>query len=375
MSHGPLVFESCQWLWQQMLHTAPHIMISYAILRDEQVMQASSFVSKLPIKDALSHDTMPEHWASEDFDDTQPVPVSDTQDIRGGTGIIKHQSACPFRAFAVHRLRIGALDETSPGIEPSSKGSLLHLALEYIWQQLLTQQKLLDMNHEKRQKLIGNSIEHAWLHHKKPIDFHSQSVEKKRMQGLLQQWLELESQRPPFQIEALEKTYQLSLPSTGKITLPITIKADRMDKDAHGHRLLIDYKTGTKQPTSQWLGERIAEPQLPIYALAADLSAQDAVSFASVRSGEDMGFNGLSGEDMAIKGITPCDGKRQRPDDWQGILNAWRQQIDALAEEFIQGRSDVSPRDKDACNYCKLEAVCRIDELAEQESASKEKIS
>ncbi|MBN4061383.1 PD-(D/E)XK nuclease family protein, partial [bacterium AH-315-G11] len=224
-------------------------------------------------------------------------------------------------------------------------------------------------------KLIGNSIEHAWLHHKKPIDFHSQSVEKKRMQGLLQQWLELESQRPPFQIEALEKTYQLSLPSTGKITLPITIKADRMDKDAHGHRLLIDYKTGTKQPTSQWLGERIAEPQLPIYALAADLSAQDAVSFASVRSGEDMGFNGLSGEDMAIKGITPCDGKRQRPDDWQGILNAWRQQIDALAEEFIQGRSDVSPRDKDACSYCKLEAVCRIDELAEQESASKEKIS
>jgi len=148
-----------------------------------------------------------------------------------------------------------------------------------------------------------------------------------------------------------------------------------MDKDAHGHRLLIDYKTGAKQSSSQWLGERIAEPQLPIYALAADLGAQDAVSFASVRSGENMGFEGLSGEDMGIKGLTLCDGKRSRPDDWQAVLDIWRQQIDALAEEFIQGRSDVTPRDKDACKYCQLEAICRIDELAEKQLTNKEKTS
>ncbi|MBL4760491.1 MAG: PD-(D/E)XK nuclease family protein [Mariprofundaceae bacterium] len=365
MSHSSLVFESCQWLWQQMLHTAPHIIVSYAQLRDEQSMKPSSFVTLLPIEAALCHDTIIEPWIMEDFDDAQLVPVHDIDHIRGGTGIIKHQSACPFRAFAVHRLRIDTLSETSPGIEPSTKGSLIHLALEYIWQQLLTQQKLLDMSDEQRQKLIEHSIEHAWLHNKKPIDFHSQDIEKKRMYGLLQQWLELESQRPPFQIEALEKTYQLSLPTTGKLSFPITIKADRMDKDAHGHRLLIDYKTGAKQFSNQWLGERIAEPQLPIYALAADLSAQDAVSFASLRSGEDMG----------IKGLTLCDGKRSRPDDWQAVLDVWKQQIDALAEEFIQGRSDVTPRDKGACKYCQLEAICRIDELLEQQPTSKEKTS
>jgi len=370
MSHGSLVFESCQWLWQQMLHIAPHIMVSYAQLRDEQAMQASSFVTSLPIKAALCHDTIVETWVTEDLDDAQLVPVHDIDPIRGGTGIIKHQSACPFRAFAVHRLRIDALGETSPGIEPSTKGSLIHLALEYIWQQLLTQQKLLAMSNEQRQELIEHSIEHAWQYNKKPIDFHSQDIEKKRMHGLLEQWLALESQRPPFQIEALEKNYQLSLPTKGKLSFPITIKADRMDKDAHGHRLLIDYKTGAKQSSSQWLGERMTEPQLPIYALAADLGAQDAVSFASVRSGEDMGFEGLSGEDMGIKGLTLCDGKRSRPDDWQAVLDIWQQQIDALAEEFIQGRSDVAPRDKDACKYCQLEAICRIDELADKEQQS-----
>jgi len=375
MSHGSLVFESCQWLWQQMLYIAPHIMVSYAQLRDEQSMQASSFVTSLPIKTTLCHDTTVEPWITEDFDDAQLVPVHDIDHIRGGTGIIKHQSACPFRAFAVHRLRIDTLGETSPGIEPSTKGSLIHLALEYIWQQLLTQEKLLNMSQEQLQKLITNSIEHAWQHNKKPVDFHSQDIEKKRMHGLLQQWLTLESQRPPFQIEALEKTYQLSLPTTGKLSFPITIKADRMDKDAHGHSLLIDYKTGAKQSSSQWLGERMTEPQLPIYALAADLGAQDAVSFASVRSGEDMGFEGLSGEDMGIKGLTLCDGKRNRPDDWQAVLDIWQQQIDALAEEFIQGRSDVAPRDKDACKYCQLEAICRIDELEEQHLTNKEKTS
>lgn len=374
MSHGSLIFDSCQWLWQQMQYTAPHIMVSYAMSRDEQAMQASSFVMELPIKQALSDKAMPEHWISEDFGDTQLIPVSDISHIRGGTGIIKHQSACPFRAFAVHRLRIEALGETTPGIEASTKGSLIHLALEYIWQQLLTQQKLLGLSPEQRLKLIDDSIEHAWQNNKRPIDFHSQAIEKKRMHGLLQQWLSLEVQRPSFQIEALEKTYQLSLPSGSEPALPITIKADRMDKDAHGHRLLIDYKTGQKQSASQWMGERIAEPQLPIYALAANLGTNDAVSFASVRSGDDMGFEGLSGDDMGIKGLTPCDGKQRRPDDWQGVLNDWRQQIDALAQEFMQGCSDVLPRDKHACDYCKLEAVCRIDELT-QKPVSQEKTS
>ena len=369
MSHGALVFESSHWLWQQMQYIAPNIMVSYALVRDEQAMQPCSFVAELPIAEALSEHQNIETWASEAFDDTQTIAVTDTTHIRGGTAIIKHQSACPFRAFAVHRLRIEALGETSLGIEASSKGSLIHLALEYIWQQLLTQQKLLDMNTEQQQKLIHDSIEYAWENNKKPIDFHDQDIEKKRMFSLLQQWLALECTRPAFQIEALEKTYQLLLPSDSKPALPITIKADRMDKDMHGHRILIDYKTGQKQTSGKWLGGRIAEPQLPMYALAAELTEEDAVSFASVRSGDDMGFEGLSGHDMGIKGLTLCDGKRSRPDDWQAVLGTWREQIDALAHEFMQGRSDVSPRDKSACDYCKLEAICRIDELKSEVQA------
>jgi len=369
MSHASLVYDSCSWLWQQLQYTAPTVVLSYATQRDEQAMQVSSLVAHIPVQVsthqsislAENHSGM--RWKTESFDDQKTVEVSDPTVIGGGTSIIKHQSACPFRAFAVHRLDIETLNETTPGMEAATKGTLVHEALEYIWKQLLTQERLLAMDHEQRLELIEAAMKDAWKNNKTPVDANSQAIEDKRMNGLLQKWLELECQRPAFQVESLEKTYHLALPTDHKRTLPITIKADRMDKDMHGHRILIDYKTGQKQSSSQWLGERIAEPQLPMYAIAAELSSQDAVSFASVRSGDDMGFEGLTAHDLGIKGLTLCDGKRGHPDDWQAVLDHWKQQIDALALEFLEGQSDVKPRDKYACLFCNLEALCRIDEL------------
>jgi len=75
-----------------------------------------------------------------------------------------------------------------------------------------------------------------------------------------------------------------------------------------------------------------------------------------------MGFEGLVADDLGLTGMTPCDGKRGRPDDWSAVLTQWHERIDALVIEFIQGQSDVTPRDSRACNYCGLEPVCRINE-------------
>jgi len=75
-----------------------------------------------------------------------------------------------------------------------------------------------------------------------------------------------------------------------------------------------------------------------------------------------MGFEGLSGEASGIKGVTACDGKRGAPDDWDAVLQLWREQVNALAAEFVAGRSEVTPRNEKACNYCGLEPVCRIEE-------------
>ncbi|HKJ82952.1 MAG TPA: PD-(D/E)XK nuclease family protein, partial [Mariprofundaceae bacterium] len=280
----------------------------------------------------------------------------------GGAAMIRYQSACPFRAFASHRLRLAPLGETVPGVTPADKGSLIHHALEYIWGQLGSQHALLALDEMAVAELINAAMTHAWRQSRIAAPGTMQQFERRRMASVLGEWLEVERQRPAFAVEQCEKPYRLMLPTSGVSQFPVVLKADRIDRDDAGHRILIDYKTGQRQSISKWIGERIAEPQLPLYAVAEGLGSGDAVCFARVRSG-DTGFEGLSGETTDIRGINPYKGEDESAEDWSSLLARWRERIDALAAEFVQGRCDVSPRDAHACDYCGLEAVCRIDEI------------
>jgi len=362
MSSGARVFESSCWLWEQVLQIAPTIECSYAQQKDERDMLPSSFVAGLPEK-SMEHITLSSQLLElETFEDAPNVPMLADEDIHGGTSIIRNQSACPFRAFARHRLNIVELGETTPGIEASDKGSLIHLALEFIWGELKSQAALLHLTESERTGLLDAAIKHAWQESHIFRDSNIQVIEKKRMRKVLNAWLDVEAMRPPFDVIESERIYHLTLPETSTQSCSVRIKVDRIDKDAEGRRILIDYKTGKTQSVAKWLGERMEEPQLPLYAFAAGIAADDAVTFATVRSGDEMGFEGLAGEDTSIDGIAVCDGKYKRPEDWQQVLDDWRVHINALAREFVAGRSVVAPRDTKACAYCGLEAVCRIEE-------------
>ncbi len=362
MSNGARVFESSCWLWEQVLRIAPTIECSYAQQKDERDMLPSSFVAGLPERSMEQTTLLPQLLELETFEDAPDVPLLADEDIHGGTSIIRNQSACPFRAFARHRLNIEALGETTPGIEASDKGSLIHLALEFIWGKLKSRTVLVMLTEGERAGLLDTATEHAWKESRIFRDSDIQIIEKKRMRQVLNTWLDVEVTRPPFEVCEHEKIYTLVLPEADTQQCSIHIKVDRIDKDAEGRRILIDYKTGKKQSVAKWLGGRMEEPQLPLYALAAGIAADDAVAFATVRSGDEMGFEGLAGADTGINGIAVCDGKYKRPEDWQQVLDDWRANINALAREFVAGRSVVAPRDPKACAYCGLEAVCRIEE-------------
>ncbi|MFQ5345546.1 MAG: PD-(D/E)XK nuclease family protein [Mariprofundus sp.] len=366
MSSGGLVYKASQQLWASLLCAAPCVEISYARQRDEKDILPSSFVADIAIQACAAIEAEPAPLAMENMDEMSEVPLPTGQTVHGGTAIIRNQSACPFRAFATHRLGITALGETSPGIEATSKGSLIHLALEYIWRKLGRRAALESLTEDETKALIDAAIEHAWEKVWVAADSRTRDYEKKRMQRVLLAWLELELQRPDFRVAAIEQEYLMHLPENADRQFTVKIKADRMDIDAMGRKILIDYKTGAKQSTAKWIvneeNERIEEPQLPQYALAANLGADDAVAFARVRSG-DMAYEGLCGEDIGIDGIAACDGKRGRPDDWLAVLDDWRTNINALAMEFVEGRCNVTPRDEHACQHCGLEAVCRIEEL------------
>ncbi len=357
-----LAFAESAELWRQLCRAAPVVHASYARMREERELNASPLLPAIDSEAPVGAMAGTEVLETEIWDDAPAVPLSTDERVKGGSMIVKNQSACPFRAFAMHRLGLAPLGETIPGIEPKAKGSLIHHALQHIWEALGSQQALLAQSEVAADALIEAAIDHAWRQARLPAPESVQRFERRRMAAVLAEWLDEERQRPPFSVERCEKPYHMELPVSGAVRFPVKLKADRIDRDADGHRIVIDYKTGRKQSVGEWTGARMAEPQLPFYAVAEDLGEADAVCFARVRSG-DTGFEGLSGEPTGIRGISVYQGRDEEAEDWPALLALWRRRIDALAAEFVAGHCQVAPRDAHACDYCDLEAVCRIDEI------------
>ena len=73
-----------------------------------------------------------------------PMPSEGGQS--GGVRLFKDMAACPFRAFAVHRLRAKPLEDADLGLNYRDRGATVHKALEYIWAELGSHAQLIDLS-------------------------------------------------------------------------------------------------------------------------------------------------------------------------------------------------------------------------------------
>jgi len=295
------------------------------------------------------------------IDDDIHAPVLDAVEVRGGTGVLSDQSACPFRSFAVRRLDAREFAPPRPGLDAAARGNLIHVALEIFWDGLKDHAALVALSTEDLEQRISTAADHALGRfteaHRLLLSPAGCRLELKCLRRTLARWLELERTRGEFRVRAREQKIFMEFAG-----LKLQGKIDRIDETAAG-TVLIDYKTGRTGKNGWRPDPRIADPQLPAYALAMN-PPPAALAFARIRP-DDLGFDGLSETDAGIPGVAElaaAKGAWKESEDWNALMQAWRNNLNGLAISFQEGRAEVDPRDGQICRNCHLHSLCRIHE-------------
>lgn len=364
----------CREVTQRLLSSAPEVICSYPQQTADQHLRISALIRHLPTMTMAdlalpTLTSLPSLTALiqqsrqlETFQDDYGPAVTATESLSAGSHIFKLQAACPFRAFAELRLNAVAIASPELGLPPRERGNLLHAALETLWNQLQSHAQLIAYTEAELDNLIEITLNDTFVKfiQKYPLTFKQQFIqlEKQRLFALLQQWLEREKQRPAFTVVALEQGGEYRLAN-----IPLKLRVDRIDRLADNTHLIIDYKTSRNVTCKSWLSDRPDEPQLPIYCLTSTVPIQ-GIAFAQLRSNQ-LQWVGLSAEATHIKGITALEDSKEAdiPENWEALQQYWRQVLEMLGAEFLQGNAKVDPKKgEQTCRYCDLGILCRVKE-------------
>ena len=293
--------------------------------------------------------------------------------VRGGVSIFSNQSACPFRAFARHRLYISESGQPELGLSAAERGNVLHRALELLWNKIHTQQALLEMDGETLRDQCRQASQYAVSQvvgrGDKTFGPRFQAIESERLEKLLLAWMEQEKRRENFVVVATEQRRSLRFSD-----LEFETRIDRIDRLDDGSLLFIDYKTGHCSP-ADWWGERPEQPQLPLYAVLSE-EVEDhpgstdtgigAIAFAQVATGNCQ-LKGV-GDENSPEPQLRWDSKSQSDSgqlNWQQQKRQWKKVLASLARDFVAGVAAVDPKHDPAqspktCQFCDLQALCRV---------------
>jgi ATP-dependent helicase/DNAse subunit B len=300
-----------------------------------------------------------------------PAPVLTQTTVSGGASAFQHQSLCPFRGFVRARLGIQSLEEGHGGLDARERGTILHKALQAFWQRFpveqRTQASLHGLSEVALDERIGNAVTLALqvLQAQRSLTLSGRFMqqERQRLHQALQKLIALDVHegRASFQVLEVEHRRQVSFAG-----LQFNIQRDRVE-EVHGQqRIVMDYKTGSVT-ASDWYGERPKNPQLPLYAVleAREGHALVGVLFAQYREG-DWKFSG----ELTETSLLPKEAmSKRKPIDFSEALPAWEAALVDLADELRNGVARVDPQ-SGACQFCGLQAACRIDPWQETTEVS-----
>src|SRR5690606_20256800 len=265
-----------------------------------------------------------------------PAPALAGARLPGGTAALDAQSVCPVRAFCEHRLNARALAPFARGVSPARRGQIVHRALERLFRRFDSHPALDAAAAGELAGAIRRAAErsaaeavgrgHALL------DALAE-IEAARAAEVLAALVARERERAPFRIEALEVDETLEI--RGRT---LHVRIDRIDALETGGIAVIDYKTGTGPKASDWLGPRLRDVQLPVYATAVPSGRLAALVVAVLRP-ERARYLGLWDPPDAFpeRGRAGALSARDAGTRTTDLVDAWRDGIAALVGEYAAG--------------------------------------
>ncbi len=348
----------CKELLEQLIQASPEVILSHAKHDNDKERRPSPLISHISAEtptcawSASTQMPKPNPTIEILMDNTAPA-VNQNEQIRGGTSIVQEQALCPFKAFAHIRLHAKAMPELTDTPNALMRGNKVHRSLELLWKKIKNSTRLCQLSDTELKQHIEHAVTIAHDESPYPDPFFT-SLEKIRLNKVLHQWMTLEKKRETFSVIATEEAREYQYKN-----ITLRMRVDRIDETEDGNHVIIDYKTGSPN-IQHWLGSRIKEPQLPLYCISHPTTV-NTLLFAQIRW-NDFSIKGLTNDDNKLDTVTQFD---ELPIDirapsWQEQKIYWKNSIDYLLEEFLQGNAEIKPLDQTTCTHCDLHGLCRI---------------
>ena len=352
---------------EALITMAPDVRASHPLGNEDWALKPTRLITEHREHTSVWHEDAVPAWSHPNAildvieNDSQAPPLPHQEITKGGVRLLNDQSACPFKAFATHRLGAKGGRLPRPGIGPKDRGILIHQALDSFWAEIADSHQLNRLDQAALETRVGAHVDTVLnryqQQHPAALDGMMRSLERHNLSTKVLEWLDIEKARPAFSVIQREEKNTLTIGP-----LKLTGQPDRVDQLASGERIIVDYKSGKTSKTDWQPGERLTDGQLPAYALNLNPPAQ-GIAFGKLAK-DHISFDGLAAHDLDINGIKPIEkynyGGFKTIKTWPDLLDAWRDELAQLAEEYQQGHAPVAPASDKVCRNCHLKSVCRI---------------
>ena len=263
--------------------------------------------------------------------------------------VVRDQSNCPFRAFALHRL--GVTEHVPQSTLPDARalGSAVHLALDLAYRDLPDQAAL--HTHPDLARLAEASAKRAIESVMPTLPRSLRNGQTRLIASIAKAWFDEDAKRPAY--AKLKTEFEVAAELEG---MTLRLKIDRLDQDmATGRWVITDYKTSPPPLTQLSAHATLHEPQLPLYANAlreAHGLEPLALSFGDISGPEKAGYRHCSGDARLVPRAA------MRATHMQ-VLKESGAVVRGLVRDHAAGKAQVKPRAL-ACERCHLGAFCRI---------------